>query len=171
MAEIFYLPKMGQTMTEATILKWLKREGDHVEGWEFVVEMMTDKINMEVESQITGTLRKILAAEGDVVPVGAPIAVIGSADEDISALLEGLDSGTGPVAESAPPLPEAAEEAAERMIADLEDDEAAAEPGEIPSVSPRAREAAGEGGIDWKALSLQGSGFEGMIVERDILAF
>ena len=87
MAELFNLPQMGQTMTEATILKWLKKEGDHVEGWEGIVEMMTDKINMEVEPQITGTLRKILAPEGAVIPVGAPIAIIGSADEDISALI------------------------------------------------------------------------------------
>src|SRR6187455_3543492 len=93
MAELFYLPQMGQTMTEATILKWLKQEGDPVQGWEAVVEMMTDKINMEVEPQISGTLRKILAPEGAVVPVGAPIAIVGTPDEDISGLLSDLGSG------------------------------------------------------------------------------
>ena len=66
-------------MTEATILKWLKQEGEHVEGWEGIVEMMTDKINMEVEPQITGTLLKILAREGDIIPVGGPVAIIGAA--------------------------------------------------------------------------------------------
>src|SRR5205807_2078911 len=78
MAALFNLPQMGQTMTEATVLKWLKQEGEHVESWEAVVEMMTDKINMEVEPLITGTLRKILAPEGALVPVGAPIAIIGA---------------------------------------------------------------------------------------------
>src|SRR5438093_366134 len=102
MAEIFHLPKMGQTMTEGTILKWLKQEGEHVEGWEGIVEMMTDKINMEVEPQITGTLRKILAPEGAVVPVGGPIAIIGAADEDISGLLSGASGGPGAEALSTP---------------------------------------------------------------------
>src|SRR5438270_37895 len=90
MAEIFHLPQMGQTMTEATILKWLKHEGDRVEGWEAVVEMMTDKINMEVEPQIPGTLLKILAPVGTIVPVGAPIAVLGAPGEDITGVLAGL---------------------------------------------------------------------------------
>lgn len=175
MAEIFRLPKMGQTMTEATILKWLKQEGDHVEGWEGVVEMMTDKINMEVEPQITGTLLKILAGEGEVVEVGAPVAVIGSPDEDISGLLDELGGNGGPGEENAPLLSEEAEEAVERLIGGVGEPEragaaeAGAEP--FPSVSPRAREAAAEGGIDWKTLSLQGSGFEGMVTERDVLAF
>jgi len=175
MAEIFTLPKMGQTMTEATILKWLKQEGDHVEGWEGVVEMMTDKINMEVEPQITGTLLKVLAPEGAVVPVGGPVAVIGAPGEDISELLEGLETGTGPLGETAPPLSDEAEEAVDRLLGEAAEaaDEAAAPAatGELPSVSPRAREAASEGGADWRSLEIAGTGFEGMIVERDVLAF
>src|SRR5690348_6001150 len=103
MAEIFYLPQMGQTMTEATILKWLKQEGDRVEGWEAVVEMMTDKINMEVEPQISGTLRKILAPEGTIVPVGAPIGVLGAPDEDLTAVLAHLQGPPGAAAEAADP--------------------------------------------------------------------
>lgn len=176
MAEIFHLPKMGQTMTEATILKWLKQEGDHVEGWEGVVEMMTDKINMEVEPQITGTLLKILAAEGEVVEVGAPVAIIGSPDEDISGLLDELGGNGASGEDDVPLLSEEAEEAVERLIGGVSEPERAGIPVEggsepFPSVSPRAREAASEGGIDWKTLALQGSGYEGMITERDVLAF
>lgn len=175
MAEIFHLPKMGQTMTEATILKWLKQEGDHVEGWEGVVEMMTDKINMEVEPQITGTLLKILAGEGDVVPVGAPVAVIGSPDEDISGLLDELGENGGPATEGEALLSEAAEEAVERLIGGVElerPEPALGSAGdEFPSVSPRAREAAMAAGLDWKTLLISGSGFEGMVTERDVTAF
>jgi pyruvate dehydrogenase E2 component (dihydrolipoyllysine-residue acetyltransferase) len=173
MAEVFYLPQMGQTVTECTILKWLKQEGDAVERWDGIVEMMTDKTNMEVEPQISGTLRKILAPEGAVVPIGAPIAIIGSPDEDISALLAGV-----------PPSPGTAPAAAERVApASLErvapepadapraPRPARRAPGEPPSVSPRAREAASEGGIPWETLALPGTGFEGMVVERDVLGY
>lgn len=173
MAEIFYLPQMGQTMTEGTILKWLKQEGDEVQSWEGILEMMTDKIDMEVEPGISGTLRKILAKEGEVIPVGAPIAVIGSADEDISALLDNL--GEGPKADDSAPSPEEVDETLERLGMPGRGESVplveGSIPGEFPSVSPRAREAAGEAGLEWKSLELSGSGFEGMIVERDVLGF
>jgi pyruvate dehydrogenase E2 component (dihydrolipoamide acetyltransferase) len=174
MAEIFYLPKMGQTMTEGTILKWLKQEGDAVEGWEGIVEMMTDKINMEVEPQIRGTLRKILAPEGAVVPVGAPIAVIGSPEEDISGLLADLSGppGSSP-AEELPTVytTETADEALTGTGNGERSTSTFSTPEEFPSVSPRAREAAEEGGIPWKSLEIPGSGFEGMVIERDVLAY
>lgn len=177
MAEIFHLPKMGQTMTEATILKWLKQEGDHVEGWEAIVEMMTDKINMEVEPTITGTIRKILAPEGAVVPVGGAVAIIGKPDEDISALLASVSGGTAapeaqpeaPAADSFPPLADLPS-----SLLPLQGSgpslEPLAEPGEFPSVSPRARQMAEDAGIPWKSLNIPGTGFEGMIVERDVQA-
>ncbi len=175
MAEIFYLPKMGQTMTEGTILKWLKQEGDHVEGWEGIVEMMTDKIDMEVEPQITGTLLKILAPVGAAVPIGGPVAVIGAPGEDISALLAGLGGGPAPAAAGAEPGPEEtpspAAAAANGAPGNGHVAEAAGRPDEFPAVSPRAREAAESGGLSWKALEIPGTGFEGMVVERDVLAF
>jgi len=177
MAEIFHLPKMGQTMTEATILKWLKQEGDHVEGWEAIVEMMTDKINMEVEPTITGTIRKILAPEGTVVPVGGAVAIIGAPDEDISGLLSSLQ-GAGVVNEA---VSEGATPDAFPPLADLPlsllpmegngpSMEPLVEPGEFPNVSPRARQMAEDAGIPWKSLEIAGTGFEGMIVERDVQA-
>src|SRR2546426_10832087 len=87
MATLFKLPMLGQTMQEGTILKWYKAEGDPVEGWETLFEVMTDKVNMEVDPQVSGVLRKILAPEGTTVPVGGPVAIIGTADEPIDALL------------------------------------------------------------------------------------
>lgn len=180
MAEIFHLPKMGQTMTEATILRWLKQEGDSFEGWEAIVEMMTDKINMEVEPQITGTLRKILAPEGAVVPLGGPLAIIGSADEDISALLAqaaGAASAPAPAEAASASAPAGGSAAPPAAVPRAENGSAApavaatgSAPGEFPSVSPRAREAAGAAGLDWKQLTLAGSGFEGMITEKDVQA-
>src|SRR5438876_4493951 len=87
MATLFKLPMLGQTMQEGTILKWFKAEGEKVEGWETLLEVMTDKVNMEVDPQVSGILRKILAPEGATIPVGSPVAIIGTADEPIDALL------------------------------------------------------------------------------------
>src|SRR5690242_3809005 len=95
MATLFKLPMLGQTMQEGTILKWYKAEGDKVEGWETLLEVMTDKVNMEVDPQVSGILRKILAPEGATIPVGGPVAIIGTADESIDELLAeaGADGG------------------------------------------------------------------------------
>src|SRR5438876_7223893 len=90
MATLFKLPMLGQTMQEGTILKWYKAEGEKIEGWETLLEVMTDKVNMEVDPQVSGVLRKILAPEGATVPVGAPIAIIGAPEESIAELLTGL---------------------------------------------------------------------------------
>src|SRR5258708_2459077 len=93
MATVFKLPLLGQTMQEGPILKWHKQEGDRVEGWETLLEVETDKVNMEVDPQVSGVLRKILAPEGATVAVGAPIAIIGAPDESIEELLTGLGDG------------------------------------------------------------------------------
>src|SRR5438270_12639674 len=94
MATLFKLPMLGQTMQEGTILKWYKAEAGKVEGWETLLEVMTDKANMEVDPQVSGILRKILAPEGVTIPVGGPVAIIGTADEPIDALLAEAGSGS-----------------------------------------------------------------------------
>jgi pyruvate/2-oxoglutarate dehydrogenase complex dihydrolipoamide acyltransferase (E2) component len=85
MATRVILPLLGQTMEEGTINKWFKKEGDTVEKGEPLLEVMTDKVNMEVESPASGVLRKIVAPEEAVVPVKELIAIIGTADEASSA--------------------------------------------------------------------------------------
>src|SRR6185295_15597073 len=77
MAEVeLIMPKMGESITEATILKWLKREGDAVALDENVLEIATDKVDSEVPSPVAGTVQKLLYKEGDVVAVGKVIAVL-----------------------------------------------------------------------------------------------
>lgn len=79
MAEVqLIMPKMGESITEATILSWLKKPGDKIEQEESVLEVATDKVDTEVPSTYAGVLKEILAKEGEVVKVGAPIAVITS---------------------------------------------------------------------------------------------
>lgn len=75
------LPKMGESVAEATIIKWLKNEGDHVEADEPIVEIATDKVDSEVPAPEAGILLKRLVNDGDVVQVGQPIAQIGSASD------------------------------------------------------------------------------------------
>src|SRR5208283_326410 len=88
MAVKVMMPKGSDTMTEGKVLKWLKKEGDAISTGDAVVEIETDKVNMEVEAMGSGMLRKILVAPNKVVPVGELLAVIGKADEDISALVK-----------------------------------------------------------------------------------
>jgi len=78
------MPQMGADMTEGTIVRWLKKEGDPVERGEIIAEIETDKANVEIEAFESGVFRKLLASEGDTVSVGTVIAVVASPDEDIS---------------------------------------------------------------------------------------
>ncbi|MFZ1659145.1 MAG: biotin/lipoyl-containing protein, partial [Flavobacteriales bacterium] len=71
------LPKMGESVAEATIIKWLKSEGDTVLADEALVEIATDKVDSEVPAPQDGTLVKRLVSDGDVVKVGQPIAILG----------------------------------------------------------------------------------------------
>jgi len=70
------LPKWGMTMQEATVVRWLKSEGDSVVKGEPVVEVETDKVDVAIEAPVDGTLVRCAAAEGDVVQVGALVGVI-----------------------------------------------------------------------------------------------
>ena len=93
MATEVVMPKMGYDMEEGTILRWAKHEGDAVAKGEVLGEIETGKVNIEIEAFDAGVLRRILVAEGQTVPVGTPIAVIGTADEV-------LDLPAAPVAAS-----------------------------------------------------------------------
>ncbi len=78
MATVVTLPLLGQTMEEGTIIKWFKNEGDPVQKEEPLLEVMTDKANMEVESPASGVLLKIVAGPDDTVPVKALIGWVAS---------------------------------------------------------------------------------------------
>ena len=80
MAQTIELPHVGESVVEGTIGKWLKQPGDKLERYEPLVEVVTDKVTMEVPSPVDGSLVKILAAEGETVPMGAPIAEVETAD-------------------------------------------------------------------------------------------
>ena len=94
MATEVKLPRLGQGMEAGTIVRWLKAEGDEVAKGEPLFELDTDKVTQEVEADAAGVLLKIVVPEGEA-NVGATVAVIGSADEDVSELLTGAQGGNG----------------------------------------------------------------------------
>lgn len=79
MAQTIELPQVGESVVEGTIGKWLKQPGDSIERYEPLVEVVTDKVTMEVPSPVDGALLKILAQEGETIPMGAPIAEVDTA--------------------------------------------------------------------------------------------
>ncbi|EMY79623.1 putative pyruvate dehydrogenase complex dihydrolipoamide acetyltransferase [Leptospira weilii serovar Ranarum str. ICFT] len=88
MAKIAEMTQLSPTMAEGKIVRWLKHKGDSVSPGEIIAEVETDKAVMEMEAFETGVLLEILAPEGTLLPVGAPVAIIGKSGEDISALVE-----------------------------------------------------------------------------------
>lgn len=90
------LPKMGLTMVEGKILKWLKPEGDEVRKGDPLFELQTDKVTVEVEAEAEGILKKILAPAGRRYPVGTVVAVIAAPEEDISSILDELAASLVP---------------------------------------------------------------------------
>src|SRR5438874_1515630 len=94
------MPKMGDTMEEGKILRWIKKEGDQVKKGESLAEVETDKVNIEIEAFASGTLRKILISEGASAPIGAAIALIGAPDEPLPESFSGSGAGTTKTAAS-----------------------------------------------------------------------
>lgn len=169
MATKVILPMLGQTMEEGTITKWLKQEGDKVEKGEALLEVMTDKVNMEVESPASGILRKIIATEEETVPVMALIAVIGTADEPIDDLMAEMADGSWLMADGEPPA-EMETGAFESGLSSAIDHEPSAIPSRV-FISPRARRLAHEQGVALESLVGRGSGPSGRITEKDVRAY
>jgi pyruvate dehydrogenase E2 component (dihydrolipoamide acetyltransferase) len=155
------MPKLGFDMAEGVLVEWVKKVGDDVEEDDVIAIIETDKANVEVNPFKTGVLRQLLAEEGDVVPVGTPIAVIGSADESIDLATLGV--------EAAAPSPE--EDAEPEAAAAPTREEGPAELPERGDVmaSPVVRRMAQELGID--LAQLEGSGPNGRIIKRDLEAY
>ncbi|PIE55124.1 MAG: dihydrolipoyllysine succinyltransferase [Dethiosulfovibrio peptidovorans] len=152
MATNIPMPKLGLTMTEGTVSKWIKQEGDPVKTGEVLFVVSTDKITYEVQSERDGVLLKIYVSENQSVPVGANVAAIGEADE----VLEPCD-GAAPLQEpSEPTLPTISPEKSGEET----------NPKGLRA-TPKARKTAKDLGIDLTTIS--GSGPEGSIRCKDVI--
>ena len=150
MVKEFKMPQMTATMDSGTIVQWFKKEGDRVNKGEPLVEITTDKINMEVESLDTGILKKIVAQPGDEVPVSQAIAYIGEEGDDSSAPSSTASGHPTEAGNTSNILKETAEPQGESNI----------------KISPVARKLAREAGLD--IYKLVGTGPEGRITKEDV---
>ena len=198
MAQIIGLPKLSPTMEEGVLVRWTKKEGDKVSPGDLVAEVETDKANMDFNIEDEGVLLKFLVKEGDTVKLGAPVAIIGKAGEDVGSLVAEAakqTAGAGPETSAAAPAAKAEPREATKpemeprakAPAPARPAPSAPAPRSAPSApaprsapsapppsggkllaSPLAKSLAIELGIDLRTVT--GSGPGGRIVERDVRA-
>src|SRR6201996_9558771 len=147
------MPQMGESITEGTITKWLKKVGDSVQRDEPIFEISTDKVDAEIPSPIAGTLTEIKVPEGSTVTINTVVAVIGGGAAAPAAKPSAAAAAPAK-APAAPPAPAAAATAASA--------------GERPRSSPLVRKIAAENNVD--LTTVPGSGASGRITKQDITA-
>jgi 2-oxoglutarate dehydrogenase E2 component (dihydrolipoamide succinyltransferase) len=174
MAEV-KLPQLGETVTEGTITKWFKKVGDAVAADEPLFEVSTDKVDTEVPSPVSGVLTEVRAKEGDTVPVGAVIAVVGdagAAPAPAPAAAPTPEPAAAPTPEpAAAPAPApapAAEPAPAPAPAPTVVVASAASAGDAPLLSPVVRRLISENNLD--VAKIAGTGPGGRITREDVLA-
>ncbi|MGH7309892.1 MAG: biotin/lipoyl-containing protein, partial [Candidatus Rokuibacteriota bacterium] len=188
------MPKLSEAMETGKVIKWLKKEGDRVQGGDILAEVETDKADVEMEAFGAGVLRKVLVPAGGQVPVGSLIAVIAEPDEDIAGVMA---QAPAPVAAPAPaatppapagtmperPAPGAGASAQSTTAIRREPAPAPAaataapaggggaerpEAGQRVKASPLAKKIAAQAGVDLRLVS--GSGPGGRVIRRDVEA-
>jgi len=163
-AKEIFMPKLSSTMEVGTLLQWFKEEGDTVEIGEPIFEIMTDKINIEVEAYDAGTLLKKYFQEDDQVPVNQIIGYIGVAGETVPDASPGLSGSEEEVQEQAKAPAPAATEAVDQVGAGS----SASQNGEKPRATPAARKLARVNELEIGAI--QGSGPNGRVQKKDVVA-
>jgi pyruvate dehydrogenase E2 component (dihydrolipoamide acetyltransferase) len=171
------MPKMGDTMEEGKILRWIKHEGDQVMKGESLAEVETDKVNIEIESFASGVLRKILIPEGESAPIGAGIALIGGPDESLPASFDGNGSLKAATSKEMGKSAVSAEGSGGTLNETKGDYQAKQASVQYPSgmgsqsrifISPIARRIAEEHQFDYSRV--EGTGPNGRIIKLDIEA-
>ncbi len=180
-ATIIELPQVGESVTEGTIVQWLKGVGDHVDRYDPLVEVLTDKVSMEVPSPVAGVITELLAKEGQTIPMGAPIASIQTED----AVESPTPNNTTPAAPAEEPqnidrtgvllkdvAPVGPTGAGNVVIPATQDTAASEQSGRSRQrrrYSPAVQRLADEHGIDLSQV--QGTGISGRITRKDVLAY
>ena len=155
MASAILMPQLGLTMEEGTVEEWVKHEGDEVKKGDVLLNITTDKLSNEIEAEEDGVLLKIVAQEGEDIPVKGVLGYIGQPGEKVP---EGDAAAAAPAEEAAPAPAAAAAPAAP----------AAAPAGGRVKISHLAKKIAEKNGIDYSGLA--GSGTNGRIIKKDIEA-
>ena len=180
-ATIIELPQVGESVTEGTIVQWLKGVGDRVDRYDPLVEVLTDKVSMEVPSPVAGVITELLAEEGQTLPMGAPIASI----QTESTVESPAPNNTTPAAPAEEPqsidrtgvllkdmAPVGPTGSGNVIIPAAQDSAASEQSGrgrQRRRYSPAVQRLADEHGIDLSQV--QGTGISGRISRKDVLAY
>jgi len=169
------MPKMGESIMEATILKWVKNVGDPVEEDETILEIATDKVDSEVPSPVSGVLKELKYEEDETVPIGEVIALIATeADEDSVQPSPSVESQTQANGQSGngQQHPEVEEEEEEIAVTAPAGSTAPRTDSSGRFYSPLVRNIAAKEGIDLEELAqIEGSGMQGRVTKKDILSY
>jgi 2-oxoisovalerate dehydrogenase E2 component (dihydrolipoyl transacylase) len=184
------MPKLGESVTEGTIGKWLKQPGEKVNKYDLLVEVQTDKVNTEIPSPVAGTLKEVRVEEGQTVPIGTLLATFDTADGDVAAASPAAAAGRAPAQaaqrpqptppqtnDAASPGPSSAGSAASQprppswapsMSSPSSAATATAERADLSEVraTPAVRKLAAENGID--ISQIDGTGLGGRVSKKDI---
>ena len=176
MAEIIYMPKLSDTMTEGVVAEWTKKVGDKVSSGEVLAEIETDKATMEFESFYDGVLLHIGVEKGATAPVNALLAIIGQEGEDVKKIIaEAGSAAEAPKEEKATEAPKKEVTPSPEPVADQKVEAPAVQETKKAPVadsngrvfaSPLAKKLANERGVDLSFVS--GTGESGRIVKRDV---
>src|SRR5215472_16969348 len=145
------MPQLGESVTEGTVDRWLKKEGDYVKRDELIVEVVTDKVNAEIPSPFEGTLVRISVPEGTTIPIGTEIGVIELAGVDADTTVPAAPAAEPAAAVGAPATAAPSDGTRSRRL------------------SPAVRRLAEERGID--PAQIAGTGEGGRVTRDDVLAF
>ncbi|MCW5947144.1 MAG: 2-oxo acid dehydrogenase subunit E2 [Fimbriimonadales bacterium] len=170
MPEQILMPELGESVHEGTVSRWLKQVGDSVKEDEPVVEIMTDKVNTELQAPASGTLIKILVPEGENVKVFEPLGLIGSPDE----VSDNKTGSPAPPKESVAPVPARAESTPEESVAPTVTSHPVQESASNGRkwFTPVVRAMAKEHQVsDAELGSISGSGEGGRVTKRDLEAY
>lgn len=149
------MPQLGLTMEEGEVSAWHIKEGDTINEGDVIGEITTDKLTNDLVSEVSGTVLKIVANEGEDIPVQGVLAIVGDPGEKVE-----------DVAEAAPAEP-AKEETKEEKVAETKAESVKRKEGERVRISPLARKIANKHNLDYTTLA--GTGPQGRIVQRDVL--
>ena len=166
MAEIINMPKLGFDMAEGVLIEWAKQEGDTVKEGDVLADIETDKVTVEIESTVSGTILRLLVKAGDVVPVTAPIAIIGEPGEDVDIPDSEVSVDADVEAPATKSAPEPSDQTQE-MPAPVISAESVLQPENVKA-SPLAKKIARDKNVDLSKIIGTGPGRR--IVKRDVEA-
>jgi pyruvate dehydrogenase E2 component (dihydrolipoamide acetyltransferase) len=167
MAETISMPKLGFDMAEGLLVRWVKQVGENINKGDVLAEIETDKATVEVESSASGVVLQLIVEQGTMVPVNAPIAVVGAAGEKVDAPAAAPSKVESPKSDAAPQTQPTAAPVSQ-AVPSIETSSAVHGQSSMVKASPLAKKVAKDHQVDLS--NVQGSGPGGRVVRKDVEA-